>query len=110
MLICVLLEAFMVGVWYAIPPARTASSIPQFAYSYLFGVGLMAGMRVKGLWRRLLLLVPALAVMILCETIVPRLAEGSSHWIGAYLGGFFFGMFLMVFAFIPRGVRSAPKS
>ena len=81
-------------------------AVSQFAYSFLFGMGLMAGGRVKGLWKRMLLLVPALAVMILSEAIVPRLVEGSSHSTGLYLCGFFFGIFLMVSAFTPRRNRT----
>jgi len=61
--------------------------------------------RVKGLWKRLLLLAPSLVVMILSETIVPRLTEASSHSMGPYLCGVFFGILLMVSAFNPRRRR-----
>ena len=35
-----------------------ASAVSQFAYSFLFGMGLMAGLRVKGFGKRLLLWLP----------------------------------------------------
>jgi len=65
----------------------------------------MAGTRVKGLWQRLLLLAPALAVMILSETIVPRLADATSHSMALYLFGAFLGLGLMASAFNPRRQR-----
>ena len=103
MLICALIEAVILGVlWFAMPPSHPASAVSQFAYSFLFGMGVMAGARVKGFWKRMLLLVPALAVMILSEAIVPLLAEASSHSMGPYLCGFFFGIFLMASGFTPR--------
>ena len=62
MLICALIEAIALGVmWCAMPPRSAAMSISQFASSFLLGVGLMAGVRVKGLRKRLLLLIPAMA-------------------------------------------------
>jgi hypothetical protein len=104
-LICAAIEAVFLGVlWFAMPPSHPASAISQFVYSLLFGIGVIAGMRVKGLWK-LLLLAPAVAVMILSEVIVPRLAEASSHSIGPYLLGFLFGPLLMVSAFTPRRRR-----
>ena len=103
MLICALIEAVILGVlWSVMPPSYPASAVSQFAYSFLFGMGLMAGLRVKGFWKRMLLLVPALAVMILSEAIVPLLAEASSHSIWSYFFGFFFGIFLMICGFNPR--------
>ena len=106
MLICGLIESIILGVlWNAMPPSYPASAVSQFAYCLLFGMGVIAGLRVKGLWKRLLLLAPSLAVMILSETIVPRLAEVSSHSMGSYLCGGFFGILLMVSAFNPRRRR-----
>ena len=107
-----LIEAVCLGVlWYAMPPSHPASAVSQFAYSFLFGMGLTACLRVKGFWKRLLLLIPALALMILSEAIVPRLAEASSHSPGPYLYGFLFGILLMLFGFNSlhpnRNVRSA---
>jgi serine/threonine protein kinase len=106
MLICALIESIILGVlWFVMPPSYPASAVSQFAYSFLFGIGLIAGLRVKGLWRRLLLLAPSLVVMILSETIVPRLTEASSHSMGPYLCGVFFGILLMVSAFNLRRRR-----
>ena len=103
--ICALIEAVILGVlWFMMPPSYPASAVSQFACSFLFGMGLMASMRVKGFWKRMLLLAPALAVMILSETIVPLLVEASSHSIGSYLCGVFFGIFLMVSAFNPHDI------
>jgi hypothetical protein len=104
-LICSLIEAVVVAVlWFAMPPSYPASAVSQFAYSLLLGMGVIAGLRVKG-YRKLLLLAPSLALMILSETMVPRLAGASSHSMGPYLFGFFFGVFLMVSAFTPRRQR-----
>jgi hypothetical protein len=97
------IEAVVLGVlWYAMPPSHPASAIAQFAYSFLFGIGLIAGLRVKGFWKRMLLLIPGLALMILSEAVVSRLAEAWSHSPGPYLGGFLFGILLMVSGFDPR--------
>jgi hypothetical protein len=100
MLKCALIEAFILGMSYLIPPLWIGAVISKFAYSFLFGMGLTAGLRVKSLWKRMLLLAlaPAVAAMIL----VPRLAEGSSHSPGLYLCGFFCGVFLMLSGFNPR--------
>jgi tRNA A-37 threonylcarbamoyl transferase component Bud32 len=101
--ICTLIEAAILGVlWLAMPPFHPASAVSQFAYSLLFGIGLTAGGRVKGLWKRMLLLLPALAAMVLSETIVPRLAGASFHSIGPYLYGLFSGIFLVISGFTPR--------
>jgi hypothetical protein len=107
MLICALSESIILGVlWYTMRPSYPASAVSQFAYSFLFGLGLIAGLRVKGLWKRLLLSAPALVVMILSETIVPSLVEESSHSTGPYLCGVFFGILLMASAFNPRRRRA----
>jgi hypothetical protein len=100
---CALIEAVILGVlWLAMPPSCPVSAVSQFAYSLLFGLGLIAGGRVKLVWKRLLLLVPALAAMILCEAIVPRLVEATSHSPGPYLCGFFCGVSLMLSVCTPR--------
>jgi hypothetical protein len=106
-LICALIEAAVLGVlWFVMPPSHPASAVSQFAYSLLFGMGLMAGTRVKG-YRKLLLLAPSLVVMVYSETIVPQLAEATSHGVAPYLCGFFFGIFLVISAFLnPRAARS----
>jgi hypothetical protein len=85
--------------------SHPVTAISRFAYSFLFGMGAIASTRVKGIGRRLLLLAPALAIMILSETIVPRLAAASSHSTGPFLCGAFFGFFLMFSAFNPLRER-----
>jgi predicted Ser/Thr protein kinase len=110
MLFVALIEAVILGVlWYAMPPSHPASAVSQFAYSFLFGMGVIAGLRVKGFWKRLLLLAPALAVMILSEALVPRLAEASSHSVGPYMYGIFFGILTMAFGFNPVRLKSLSK-
>ncbi|MFI5380681.1 MAG: serine/threonine protein kinase, partial [Tepidisphaerales bacterium] len=97
-----LIEAISLGIlWYAMPPSYPASAVSKFAYSFLFGMGLTAGVRVKGFWKRILLFMPALALMILSEAIVPGLAKGSSHSSALYGGGFFCGILLMVSGVVP---------
>ena len=47
--ICALIEAVILGVlWYAMPPTNPASTVSQFACSFLFGMGLMAGLARQG--------------------------------------------------------------
>jgi tRNA A-37 threonylcarbamoyl transferase component Bud32 len=100
--ICALIEAVILGaLWGVMPPPHPASAVSQFAYSSLFGMGVIAGLRVKGLLK-LVLLVPCLVVMILTETVVPALAAGSSHSMGLYLLGVLFGAVLMISAFTAR--------
>jgi hypothetical protein len=102
-LIWALILALIFGAWwFSLPPPYPASAIPQFIYSLLFGMGLIASRRVKGFWTRLLLLTPALAVMILSETVVPRLTDTSAHFVELYVWGFFYGILLMLSAFHPR--------
>ena len=69
-------------LWFALPPANPASAVSQFAYSFLLGLGMIAGLRVNGVWKRLLLLVPAFAVAWLSEAIVPHLVGASAHSLG----------------------------
>jgi hypothetical protein len=101
--ICALIETVLLGVlWLAMPQSHPASAVSQFAYSLLFGMGLTAFTRVKGFWKRMLLLAPAVTVTILSEAIVSRLTEASSHSLGPYLCGFVCGVFLTVSGFTPR--------
>jgi len=61
MLICALIESIVLGVlWFTLRPSDPGSAASQFAYSLMFGMGLIAGLRVTGLWKRLLLLAPSL--------------------------------------------------
>lgn len=62
----------LLGLWWALlPPAEPAPFLWNVAASFLLGAGMMAGARVKGFWRRMLLLVPAIVAMTLAETIAP---------------------------------------
>ena len=100
MLICASIGAVLLGVlWFAIPPTHPALFVSQFAFGLLVGMGVIAGLRVKGFWKRMLLMLPALAALILSETIVPRMVGGSFHSMVSYLCGLFFGGFLMLAGF-----------
>jgi hypothetical protein len=103
------IEAVCMGeLWYYTAPSHPASVVSQFAYSFLLGMGLIAGLRVQGVWKRLLLVLPAVTLMILSETIVPRLAEASSHSPESYLCGILCGMILMLSGF--RSLRSLRRA
>ena len=57
--ICGLIEAVILGVLlYALPLSSPVLAIPQFAFSLLFGMGLVAGLRLKGFWKWMLLAAP----------------------------------------------------
>jgi tRNA A-37 threonylcarbamoyl transferase component Bud32 len=103
---CAFAVSVVLGVWWLVkPPVQPASFFPRFAYSLLFGMGLMAFVRVKGLWKRILLLVPGLVALLVSETLVSNLAGVSSWSIVPYLSGLFFGALLMASGFNPRVVR-----
>ena len=107
MAICTLIQAGVLGaLWFVLPPAHPASAISRFTYSFMFGLGLSAGLRVKGVWKRLLLLVPAFAVAFLGEVIVPRVFGASSISLGLYWLGIFSGVCLMFSGFNPRRNRT----
>jgi hypothetical protein len=103
LLIWALILAVMFGAWWfsGLPP-YPASALSQFVYSSLFGMGLIASLRVQGFWTRLLVLTPALAVMIFSETVVPLLTDAFSHFVELHVWGFFYGILLMLSAFHPR--------
>jgi Protein kinase domain len=99
-LICALLEAVVLTViWFAAPPAHPVSTVASFAYTFLFGVGVMAGARVKGFWKRVLLLTPALAVGILAEILVSSAGESTPRTVAPYVFGYVCGVLLMAAAF-----------
>lgn len=111
MLICAVLEAVIVGVlWAMVPPPSPVAYLAQFTWAFLFGMGLMAGMRVKGFWKRMLLLAPALVVMILGDLVVKLLDGVSDHSPVAYFSGMFFGIFLMAAGFTRRARPSITKA
>jgi tRNA A-37 threonylcarbamoyl transferase component Bud32 len=99
MLLCAVIAAVILGVlWAVMRPPHPAWRAAQIACGFLFGLGLMAGVRVKGLWQRLLLLVPAVAATALVEAIMSCPAGfffAPTRSVAAYTFGFFFGVFLM---------------
>lgn len=101
MLICAAIEAVVFGVvWLLWMPANPAAFLSQFAFGLLLGLGMLAGTRVKGFGKRMLLMVPAFAAIILSEAF--GISSAGSRSPLAYLGGLFFGIFLMISAFTPR--------
>ena len=100
--------AFLGVLWFLEPPSYPAAAVSLFAYSFLFGMAAKAVTRVKGLWQRLLVWVPALLVMVSSEAML-RSTEGSWRTMGPYLFGFVFGVYLMVCGFIPRRKQGASK-
>jgi hypothetical protein len=117
-LLLALFETVFLGVcWFVVeifswlpwmPPSHPLSAVSRFAYSFLFGMAVCAFPRVKGLWKRLLLVAPALVAMYLSEIIVPQLVEVSSDSPWPYLSipcGVSCGFLLMVSAFYPRRQR-----
>jgi hypothetical protein len=91
------------------PPSHLVLAVSQFATTLLFGMGVMASMRVKGFWKRMLLFTPTMAAVSLSEVFVPRLADASIRSVGPYLIGFFFGIVLMASGFNPRRGRKVSK-
>jgi hypothetical protein len=91
------------------PPADPTAFVSKFAYSFLFGMGMMAGGRVRGFWKRMLLLAPALAALMIGEAIVPHVAGSRSFSTGAYICGVVCGIVLMISGFTPRRKQRASK-
>lgn len=112
MLICVVIEAVVFGMfWMMMPPDHPVAFVMQFAVSFLFGAGLMAGMRVRGFWKRMLLLLPALIVMVVSETmIVPHLADAPSRSAATYMAGLLFGILMMTSGFTRKRRRVLAKA
>jgi len=113
MLLCVVIAAVILGVfWIIMPPSYPAWSAAQIACGFLFGLGLMAGVRVKGFWQRMLLLGPAIAATVLVEAIMSYSAGfffAPTRSVAAYTFGFFFGLFLMGSGFTRRRRQSSSK-
>ncbi len=103
MLRLALVEAVVLGVlWYAMPTSNPAWAVWQFAFSFLFGMGLTACRRMMDNWKgkKRLLLVPTLVLMVVGWAMTSFLAQ--SPW--PHLCGFFFGIALMLSGF--RSLRS----
>jgi tRNA A-37 threonylcarbamoyl transferase component Bud32 len=105
LLICALVEAIAVGVlWIVFPPSQPIAAVCEFAYSLLFGLGLVGTLRVKG-YKKLLLLTPSVLLFVISVTVVAPLVAPLSGWsmsLGRFLFGLFCGMVLMLAAFKPR--------
>jgi tRNA A-37 threonylcarbamoyl transferase component Bud32 len=100
---CALFQTVFLGLWWTVTPQSPSfSNSVRFACSFLFGMSVLACLSVKGPWKRLLLLAPAIALLILSEIAVPRLAQASSRSVLPYFCGVFFGFWLMFAAFSPR--------
>jgi hypothetical protein len=99
-LVCALIEAvILAAIWFAVPPTDMASAVAKFAYTFLFGVGVMAGVRVKGFWKRVLFLSPAIVVGILAECLVSSAGEATPRSVAPYVFGYICGVLLMTSAF-----------
>jgi serine/threonine protein kinase len=106
MLICGVIEAAVFGVWWVISsPAYPGWVAAQLGCTFLFGVAVLACARVKGHWKRALLLVPPIVATIVCEVLRFYSADTSDRVLVAIIG-FFGGFLLMVSAFTPRRRRS----
>jgi hypothetical protein len=102
MLICAVIAAGILGVWWITSrPARPGWVAAELGCAFLFGVGLLAGGRVKGIWKKMLLLLPAIVATIVCEVLRSCMSDASGSS-AAYLVGFFAGFFLMVSGFTRR--------
>jgi hypothetical protein len=103
MLICAVIEAVILGLLWAIMlPPHPAWFAVEFVCGFLFALGLTAGLRVKGFWKLMLLMVPTTVVMVLGIAIVTYAAAVLTRSAAACVLVFFFGLFLMVSGFTPR--------
>ncbi len=106
MLICGIIEAAVFGVWWVVnSPAYPGWIAAEFGCTFLFGMAVLACARVKGFWRRALLLVAPLPAMIVCEVLRFSSADASKGWAVPVIS-FFGGFCLMVTAFTARRQRS----
>jgi tRNA A-37 threonylcarbamoyl transferase component Bud32 len=109
MLICALIEAFVLAVVCTrYPPSYPIAAVLLFAYSFLFGVGIMAFTRVKGIAKRIMLLAPGFLVMLVSE-IVLRSLPGQWRTLEPYVIGGFFGTALMAVGLAGEAGRALRK-
>ena len=95
MMICAMFEAVVAGVvWAIFPPAYPLAASLFFAGNFLLGMWLCALPRVKGLWKRLILLAPGLLLLIVTQVV---LQPAGSSWgsIGPLILAFFLGVLLV---------------
>jgi tRNA A-37 threonylcarbamoyl transferase component Bud32 len=104
MLICSVVEGIGLGImWLTMPFDDCVVWTLRGVGAYLIGAGIMAGARVKGFWRRMLLLVPGLAALAISDAIVRHLTSDSPpHGAAPYVIGAVFGAFLMISGFTRR--------
>ena len=103
MLICAVIEAVILGLlWAVMLPPHPAWFAAEIACGFLSALGLTAGLRVKGFWKLMLLMVPTTVVMVSGMAIVTYSAAVSTESAAACVFVFFFGLFLMVSGFTPR--------
>jgi tRNA A-37 threonylcarbamoyl transferase component Bud32 len=103
MLTCAVIEAIILGVlWAIMQPSHPVWFVVEFACTFLFGLGFMAGGTVKVFWKWWLLQVPAIVATVSSEVIRSYLADGSSRSVTAYIVGFFAGVFMMLSGFTRR--------
>ena len=110
MAICTAIAAVVFGVlWVIIPPANPTAFVFKFSFPFLLMVGLLAQARVRGSWKRIALLIPVMAIMVISAKILPHQIDSSTSSMTSYFFGFFFGIFLMLSGFTPRRKRSPAK-
>ena len=85
-------QAVVLGVvWFITPPNYPDAAVAIFAYSFLFGAALQPLSRMSGMWKRLLLAVPLLLLVVGSEAILRSTAEDSWRTVWPYVLGFFAG-------------------
>jgi tRNA A-37 threonylcarbamoyl transferase component Bud32 len=101
MLICAVIEAVIVGVfWAIIPPPYPASFVVQLANAILFGIGLTLCMRMQG-FKGALALVTVIVVIHVGGAIAEHLGDPDFSKT-TQRSGILFGIFLMVAGFTRR--------
>jgi hypothetical protein len=98
------------ATWAIWPQAHAPAFVSKFACFFLFGMGMIASTRVKGLGKRMLLIVPTTAAMMLSNAIVPSVTDSPSLSTPPHAYGVFFGISLMLAGFTPRRRQRVSKS
>jgi tRNA A-37 threonylcarbamoyl transferase component Bud32 len=109
-LICAVIEAVVFALlWVLMPSPAPLAFAYDFTTGLLFGMGMIAGLRMKGFWKRMLLLAPALAMMVSRSLFVPSVTDVFDATRG-FLPGIPFGVCLMVSGFTRRRRQSVQKA
>ncbi len=69
--VCAAIEFVLTGAWLMFAAQVSVGAVYALATGLLFGLGLTAGLRVKGFWKSLFLLCPALALAVSTRAMVP---------------------------------------